>query len=94
MVLARAFPTVHPSQRYALVGKVFDSGETLDLLCRVSGGHVRNLLQLLYSCLQKQDPPLSRETLENVIVQAATSLLWRSNPMSGNYCAKYPLPKL
>ncbi len=69
MVLARAFPTVQPSQRYALVGKVFDSGETLDRLCRVSGGHVRNLLQLLYSCLQKQDPPLSRETLENVIVQ-------------------------
>jgi hypothetical protein len=80
MVLARAFPTVHPSQRYALVGKVFDSAETLDRLCRVSGGHVRNLLQLLYSCLQKQDPPLSRETLENVIVQRRHQLTLAIEP--------------
>ncbi|MEG4229692.1 AAA family ATPase [Microcoleus sp. N9_B2] len=80
MVLARAFPTVHPSQRYALVGKVFDSAETLDRLCRVSGGHVRNLLQLLYSCLQKQDPPLSRETLENVIIQRRHQLTLAIEP--------------
>jgi AAA ATPase domain len=69
MVLARAFPAVEPIARYALIDQIFDSLETLDRLCRVSGGHVRNLLQLLYSCLQKQDPPLSRETLENVIIQ-------------------------
>jgi hypothetical protein len=74
MVLARAFPTVQPSQRYALVGKVFDR------LCRVSGGHVRNLLQLLYSCLQKQDPPLSLETLENVIVQRRHQLTLAIEP--------------
>ena len=80
MVLARAFPTVDPTQRYALVGKVFDSAETLDRLCRVSGGHVRNLLQLLYSCLQKQDPPLSRETLENVIVQRRHQLTLAIEP--------------
>jgi hypothetical protein len=80
MVLARAFPTVDPKQRYALVGKVFDSAETLDRLCRVSGGHVRNLLQLLYSCLQKQDPPLSRETLETVIVQRRHQLTLAIEP--------------
>jgi hypothetical protein len=80
MVLARAFPTVNPKQRYALVGQVFDSAETLDRLCRVSGGHVRNLLQLLYSCLQKQDPPLSRETLENVIVQRRHQLTLAIEP--------------
>jgi len=80
MVLARAFPTVEPSQRYALVEKIFDSAETLDRLCRVSGGHVRNLLQLLYSCLQKQDPPLSRETLENVIVQRRHQLTLAIEP--------------
>ncbi len=84
MVLARAFPTVEPSQRYALVDKIFDSGETLDRLCRVSGGHVRNLLQLLYSCLQKQDPPLSRETLENVIVQRRHQLTLAIEPDEWN----------
>jgi hypothetical protein len=47
--------------------KVFDASETLDRLCRVSGGHVRNLLGLLYSCLQQEDPPFSRACLENVI---------------------------
>ena len=84
MVLARAFPTVEASQRYALVGKIFDSAETLDRLCRVSGGHVRNLLQLLYSCLQKQDPPLSRETLENVIIQRRHQLTLAIEPDEWN----------
>jgi hypothetical protein len=67
MVLARAFPEVTETQRLGLVTKVFDSPETLDRLCRISGGHVRNLLGLLYRCLQEEDPPLSRECLENVI---------------------------
>ncbi|TAF29520.1 MAG: ATP-binding protein [Oscillatoriales cyanobacterium] len=84
MVLARAFPTVEASGRYALAGKIFDSGETLDRLCRVSGGHVRNLLQLLYSCLQKQDPPVSRETLENVIVQRRHQLTLAIEPDEWN----------
>lgn len=69
MVLARAFPEAGEEQRLSLISKVFDAPETLDRLCRVSGGHVRNLLQLLYSCLQKEDPPFSRDTLETVIMQ-------------------------
>src|SRR4028119_589168 len=81
MVLARAFPTVHPLGRYALVGKVFDSPETLDRLCRVSGGHVRNLLQLLYSCLQHEDPPFSGECLESVIQEYRDDLLAAINDM-------------
>jgi hypothetical protein len=36
-------------------------------MCRVSGGHVRNLLGLLYNCLQQEDPPFTRECLESVI---------------------------
>ena len=67
MVLARAFPEVKPQQRLQMVTEVFDGEETLDRLCQVSGGHVRNLLMLLYSCLQKEDPPLSRRCLEDVI---------------------------
>jgi hypothetical protein len=67
LVLARAFPDVDAQARLSLIPKVFDSLATLNRLCRVSGGHVRNLLGLLYSCLQQEDPPLSRRCLESVI---------------------------
>jgi hypothetical protein len=67
MVLARAFPNLNPAARLEAIPEVFDSSETLDRLCRVSGGHVRNLLVLLYSCLQQEDPPISRSCLESVI---------------------------
>ena len=50
-----------------IITEVFDSPETLDRLCRISGGHVRNLLGLLYSCLQQADPPFERDSLETVI---------------------------
>ncbi|CBN57428.1 MULTISPECIES: P-loop NTPase fold protein [Kamptonema] len=75
LVLARAFPTIDPSDRTALIPHVFDNPQTLDRLCRVSGGHVRNLLVLLYSCLQQEDPPFSRECLENVIQEYRDDLL-------------------
>lgn len=67
LVLARAFPDVDPQSRLNLISEVFDSPETLDRMCRISGGHVRNLLGLLYSCLQQEDPPFSRSCLESVI---------------------------
>ncbi|MDJ0737193.1 MAG: AAA family ATPase [Nostocaceae cyanobacterium] len=75
MVLARAFPTFDPGQRLNFITEVFDSTATLDRLCRISGGHVRNLLGLLYSCLQAQDPPISRECLENSIRDYRESLV-------------------
>lgn len=67
MVLARAFPDIPEAKRSQLVLEIFDSPETLDRLCRTSGGHVRNLLGLLFSCLQREDPPFSRDSLESVI---------------------------
>jgi hypothetical protein len=75
MVLARAFPDIDPQQRLTLIQEVFDSPETLDRLCQVSGGHVRNLLVLLYSCLQKEDPPISRQCLEDVIRRERDALV-------------------
>ena len=74
MVLARAFPDVNPVQRIDLIPEVFDSLETLERLCRVSGGHVRNLLVLLSRCLQRDDPPLSRACIEGVIRQRCNEL--------------------
>ena len=67
MVLARAFPHLPVVEREPLVTEVFDTSETLDRLCQISGGHARNLLVLLYSCLQEDDPPIRRENLERVI---------------------------
>lgn len=75
MVMARAFPNLEPEKRLYLIPEVFDSPDTLDRLCRISGGHVRNLLVLLYSCLQEEDPPIQRSCLENVIREYRDDLI-------------------
>jgi hypothetical protein len=74
MVLARAFPDLDPQRRLDLISDVFDSADTLERLCFTSGGHVRNLLVLLYRCLQKSDPPIERDCVESVIVQRRNEL--------------------
>ncbi|MBD2598049.1 AAA family ATPase [Nostoc spongiaeforme FACHB-130] len=75
LVLARAFPEVSYNERLSLITELFEQPETLDRLCRVSGGHIRNLLGLLYSCLQRQDPPFSAQCLEAVIKDYRDDLL-------------------
>ena len=67
MILARAFPDATIKQWVAFLPQVFDSLELLDRLCLVSGGHVRNLLGLVWNCIQQSDPPFSRDTIEQVI---------------------------
>jgi hypothetical protein len=68
MVLARAFPDWDEQQRLQAIPEIFESPETLDRLCRASGGHVRDLLKLLNSCIMEEMVlPLSRQTLEGVI---------------------------
>jgi hypothetical protein len=67
MILARAFPQYSPQERLELTSLVFESPATLDRMCRISGGHVRHLLGLLYNCLQQADPPVSQRCLEHVI---------------------------
>ena len=80
MVIARAFPEIESQNYSTLITQVVDHPETLDRLCLMSGGHVRMLLVLLYSCLQKEDPPLSREALEDVILQRRHQLLLAIEP--------------
>ncbi len=68
MVLARAFPDLNPPQRLNRMTEVFDDAKSLDRLCQVSGGHVRDLLRLLNNWIQKERKlPLHRETLEALI---------------------------
>lgn len=67
MILARAFPDIKPSQRLEQISELFDNRDTLDRLCLVSGGHVRNLLGLVQGCIRQSDPPFSREIVERVI---------------------------
>jgi hypothetical protein len=67
MVLARAFPDILPQDRLNLITELFDHQNSLDRLCLVSGGHVRDLLGLLFDCLREQDPPFDRQCLELVI---------------------------
>jgi len=67
MVMARAFPDVNLVQRLDLIPQVFDSPETLERLCRVSGGHVRNLLTLICDCILQEKPPLSHDCIEKAI---------------------------
>ncbi len=75
MVLKRAFPDVNPAQQFDLIDKIFDSPDTLSRLCRVSGGHVRNLLNLVSLCLQRDDPPFSRNFVEAVIRRRCNDLI-------------------
>ena len=68
MVLARAFPDLKPQERLSKITEIFDEPASLDRLCRISGGHVRDLLRLLNNWIQKQrELPLGRQTLEILI---------------------------
>ncbi|MEH2010647.1 P-loop NTPase fold protein [Nostoc sp.] len=80
MVMARAFPSVSWEQSRNLITEVFDSPDTLERLCLVSGGHLRNLLMLLFRCLQQEDPPLSQECVNRVIKQRRNELILAITP--------------
>ncbi|MEG3899564.1 MULTISPECIES: ATP-binding protein [unclassified Microcoleus] len=74
MVMSRAFPDVSTEEHITLITEVFDSPETLDELCRVSGGHLRNLMGMLFGCLQQDDPPISQDVLKSVIRSSRDTL--------------------
>ncbi|NEO96747.1 MAG: hypothetical protein F6K56_44240 [Moorea sp. SIO3G5] len=75
VILARAFLNLPPEERIQAISKVFDSPATLDRLCTISGGHVRQLLQLIVDCLREEELPLSRTCLEGVIKQRVNELI-------------------
>ncbi|NES70796.1 MAG: ATP-binding protein, partial [Okeania sp. SIO2D1] len=75
LVMAKAFPKLAASERLKYVEQVFDHQDTLVRLCRISGGHIRNLLGMLYRCIQEQDPPIAQSTLESIIRESRDRLL-------------------
>ncbi|MEA5464117.1 ATP-binding protein [Leptothoe sp. PORK10 BA2] len=75
MVLARAFPNKNYNERVDFIGDAFESIDVLNRLCQLSGGHMRNLMRLLYGCLQKGDPPIKSTILEAVIRDERDSLM-------------------
>ncbi len=68
MILARAFPNLAPEDRLNKITDIFDTPATLDRLCQVSGGHVRDILKLLNPWIMKdRNFPLQGNTLEQII---------------------------
>lgn len=68
MVLSRAFPDLDETQRLSRITELFDGPASLDRLCQVSGGHVRNLLRFLNKWIRvERQLPLSRDRLETII---------------------------
>src|SRR5919202_961416 len=75
MVLVRAFPNHQTEERLRLITQVFDTPETLDRLCRISGGNLGKFRDLIYRCLQEEALPLSRTSAEAVIRETRDSLV-------------------
>ncbi len=68
LVLARAFPELDSQERLAKVTEIFDTQETLDYLCRISGGHVRNVLRIVNEAIMEEGEfPISRASVASVI---------------------------
>ncbi|NET02367.1 MAG: ATP-binding protein [Sphaerospermopsis sp. SIO1G2] len=79
MIMTRAFPDVNwkgitEEEGQVFINKVFENPQTLERLCKVSGGHLRNLLMLLFRCLQIEDVPISRKCVEQVIKNRCNQL--------------------
>lgn len=75
IVLNKAFPELEAEEQLTLIPEIFDSPKTLDRLCQVSGGYLRNLHGLLYSCIQEEDPPFQRNLLESLIKEYREDLI-------------------
>ncbi len=68
-LIAKRIDQVVPN--YALESDVFDRPETLDRLCLMSGGHVRELLLLMRAALKRTDSlPIPTKAVQRAITEA------------------------
>ncbi|MGK7898243.1 MAG: ATP-binding protein, partial [Xenococcus sp. (in: cyanobacteria)] len=68
MVMARAFPQIpaHNRLKPELIQQIFTEPQVLTRLCQISGGHVRQLLQILQTA-SVEEFPISPTTLERAV---------------------------
>jgi hypothetical protein len=70
-VIAKRIELIDPKLAQTLDTQVFDSAATLERLCLMSGGHVRNLMQLIRTALDWTDElPISAEAVQRAIEEA------------------------
>jgi hypothetical protein len=77
MILTRAFPHQQESERHTGILDLFESLDLFNDLCRLSGGHVREILRFLNTWIMKERQlPLSRQGLEVVIRERRDRMLY------------------
>lgn len=70
VVMARAYPNLMRNDQLERIYEIFDPPENLDILCQLSGGHLRTLLALVHRCLiHALDFPITRSVVEEVVEQ-------------------------
>ncbi|MEZ4528549.1 MAG: AAA family ATPase [Desulfobacterales bacterium] len=79
-VMTRVFPNADEAERIKMAETVFEKAQLLETLCRMSGGSVRTLMRLFFTCLQKADPPFSSNTLEEVLREERDELMRKILP--------------
>ena len=77
MVLSRVFPDASEDERLERVTELFESEQVLHELCCISGGHVRDVLRLLREWVEEGELPLTREGLEDVVLNNASEMQLR-----------------
>lgn len=71
VIAKRVYQTEAVSPSLGLDSKIFDAPETLDQLCLMSGGHVRNLMLLAQSSVRRtQALPITARTVKRAITEA------------------------
>jgi hypothetical protein len=70
-VIAKRIELIDPKLAQTLDTQVFDSAATLERLCLMSGGHVRNLMQLIRTALDWTDElPITAAAVQRAIEEA------------------------
>ena len=77
MIMTRAYPDLPSNEAFKNVNEIFEDEKILNSFCIKSGGHVRNLLRMVFSCLQKQDPPITKEIYFEVLQEFKNELTIR-----------------
>ena len=71
VIAKRVYQTEAVSPSLGLDSQIFDAPETLDRLCLMSGGHVRNLMLLAQSSMRRtQALPITARTVKRAITEA------------------------